>query len=132
MDGFIHVEPAHEQRPAFALWGLDQFPPLGTASAQGWDVPLDLYVSIPPELLAGAYVDGYPHDVPQPQPAPVAAAVAQQTAGERPQLPEVPQAARNPLAAERKPLAAERKPRKRATRKPTTSERADSEMAGGS
>jgi len=40
---YIHVEPAHEQRPGFAAWGLAQTPPLQTASATGWDVPVDPY-----------------------------------------------------------------------------------------
>jgi len=65
---YIHVEPAHEQRPGFAAWGLAQTPPLQTASATGWDVPVDLYAVLPPELLEGGYVDGFPYDVAQAQP----------------------------------------------------------------
>lgn len=59
MTDFIHIEPAREHRPAFAAWGLSLDKPLQTASATGWDVPLDLYPSVPTELLDGAYVDGY-------------------------------------------------------------------------
>lgn len=70
MTVFIHVEPAHRHRPAFAAWGLTQTPPLQTATAQGWDVPIDLYPLVPTELLEGAYVDGYPYGRPQAQPVP--------------------------------------------------------------
>jgi hypothetical protein len=70
---YVHVEPGHEHRRAFARWGLKQSPRLETASASGWDVPLDLYPSVPSELLTGATVDGYPYGVPQPQPQPKAA-----------------------------------------------------------
>lgn len=59
MTEYVHVEPGYAQRPAFASWGLSQDPPLQTASASGWDVPVELYPSVPPELLEGAYVDGY-------------------------------------------------------------------------
>lgn len=68
----LYIEPAHEHRPGFALWGLAQKPVIQTASATGWDVPLDLYPSVPSELLEGAYVDGYLYDVAKPQPEPVA------------------------------------------------------------
>lgn len=71
MNDPISIEPDGPKRPAFALWGLSQDPPLQTSSATSWDVPLDLYPSVPPELLEGAYVDGYAYggpDVPQPEP----------------------------------------------------------------
>ena len=68
MTVFVHIEPAHEQRPGFALWGLAQTPKLQTASATGWDVPVDLYPEVPVELLAGAYVDGYRYGVGPRQP----------------------------------------------------------------
>lgn len=59
MTAYIHVEPGYAQRPGFAAWGLAQDPPLQTASASGWDVPIELYPVIPAELLEGAYADGY-------------------------------------------------------------------------
>lgn len=68
MTSFIYIEPAHEHRPAFAAWGLAQERPLQTATATGWDVPVDLYPSVPVELLEGAYVDGYPYGRGRPQP----------------------------------------------------------------
>lgn len=71
MSDTVHIEPGHRHRAAFAAWGLVQVPPIGTASASGWDVPLDLYPSVPTELLEGGYVDGFPYggpDVPQPTP----------------------------------------------------------------
>lgn len=64
MTDTIHIEPNKAHRPAFALWGLAQDPPLQTATASGWDVPLALYPDVPPGLLEGAYVDGYVHDGP--------------------------------------------------------------------
>lgn len=68
MTDFVTVEPAHEQRPEFALWALAQSPPLNTSSASGFDVPVSLYPSIPEKLLNGAYVDGYHYNRPSPQP----------------------------------------------------------------
>jgi hypothetical protein len=70
----VHVEPARGQRRDFARWCLAQTPQLHTASSTGTNVPVALYPSVPPELLAGAYVDGYliPEVVPQsasPEPA---------------------------------------------------------------
>lgn len=65
---YVHIEPGDTQRRAFARWCLAQEPRIETASASGSDVPLDLYPTIPPDLLEGAYVDGYPYGQPQPQP----------------------------------------------------------------
>lgn len=106
MTSFIHVEPAHEQRPAFAAWGLAQSRPLQTASATGWDIPLDLYPLIPVELLAGSYVDGYPYDHAQAQPelTPPVKQKEPAAAAERPLLPK----RTRKKAASRQPLAAER------------------------
>lgn len=58
----IMIEPASSQRPTFAAWCLSQDPPIQTASASGWLVPIDLYPSVPAELLEGAYADGFPID----------------------------------------------------------------------
>lgn len=103
MSDMIHIEPAHEQRPAFAAWGLAQTPALQTASATGWDIPLDLYPSVPTELLAGAYVDGFPYDRQQAQPV---------------KAPAVEAPAVKAPAAETKAVAPKAtRPRKRAPRK---------------
>lgn len=59
MDDPIMIEAAGPHRPAFAAWCLAQDPPIQTASATGFLVPVDLYPSVPPEVLEGAYVDGY-------------------------------------------------------------------------
>ena len=107
MNDFIHVEPAHEQRPAFAAWGLSQTPPLQTASATGWDVPIDLYPSVPSELLVGGYVDGFRYDRAAKQPEPV-------TEDPAPVVDRLPQVEPKPA---RNSLAADRKPRKRAAKK---------------
>ena len=95
MTDFVTVEPAYALRPAFAMWCLAQDPQIMTSSATGFDVPTDLYPTIPEELLYGAYVDGFRYDRPDP---PTAAA----------------ESTRVPLKAEtaaKKPVA-----RKRATR----------------
>lgn len=55
----ILIEPDWPHRPAFAAWGLAQDPPIQTATATGWLIPVDLYSSVPAELLNGAYVDGF-------------------------------------------------------------------------
>lgn len=98
---FVHIEPGEGQRQGFARWCLAQEPRIETASATGSDVPLDLYPSIPPELLEGAYVDGYPYGQPQPQPQP--------KADEQPDVPQV--------SGGGKPQP---KPRKQAARRRTT------------
>lgn len=115
MTDTVYIEPAHEHRPAFAAWGLAQTPPLQTASAQGWDVPLDLYPEVPPELLDGAFVDGYRYAVPMAQPVALAAEAPQEAPPQRKRT-------------------TSRKPRKRAVETPVTppvtSSRADSGSTG--
>lgn len=107
MEEFVYVEPAGPQRGPFAVWGLAQNPPLQTASESGWNVPLDLYPSVPPELLDGAYVDGFPYSSVQPQPQ--AAAQADQ-----------PEAVTAPVVTEPETevsAPAQRRTRKRTARK---------------
>lgn len=107
MTDFVTVEPAHEMRPEFALWALAQSPPIMTSSASGFDVPVNLYPSIPGKLLNGAYVDGYHYNRPSPQPVAAKPVVAP---------PEPVTAA--PLPTEAKPLTAEAKRRTRARKAP--------------
>jgi hypothetical protein len=101
----IHIEPAREQRRAFALWALSQTPKLQTSSSTGTDVPVDLFPDVPPELLEGAYVDGFPYggpSAPQPKLAPAEKAA-----------PAAPKPARKPRKrAARKPRAAASEPGK--------------------
>lgn len=66
MNDPIMIEPAGPNRPAFAAWGLAQDPPIQTATASGWLVPVELYPAVPVELLDGAYVDGFLYDRPEP------------------------------------------------------------------
>lgn len=109
MTDSIHVEPAHELRPGFALWTLSQDPqPLTTST--GFDVRLFQYPSIPPELLEGAYVDGYLYDGPAaPQPGTEAPAVPPETVPPRgfetgteaPAVPPVVVPARKPRRSRR-------------------------------
>lgn len=70
MTEFIHIEPARERRPDFAVWVLTQDPQPVTTST-GFNVAIDLYPSIPERLLNGAFVDGFHYNRPHPQPVPV-------------------------------------------------------------
>lgn len=104
----VHIEPHQDRRAAFARWCLAQVPPLNTTSSTGWNIPLDLYPSVPPELLEGAFVDGFAYDRPTSQTVkPVSAPVV------------AVQADAGPIAqtTTAKPPSTPRKPRKRAARK---------------
>lgn len=109
MSDFVHIEPADEQRRAFARWALSQMPKLQTSSSTGTDVPVDLYPEVPPELLEGAYVDGFRYGG-QAAPQPDADAPPKVPAG-----PTSTGTASAPQAAADDP---EKKPRKRAPRRP--------------
>lgn len=104
MSDFITVEPAAAARAAFAQWALANDPAVLTVGTGGFLIPLDDYPAIPPALLAGGHVDGFPVDRPAPQPVPLVEL----------RLP-VPE--RKPLTAEN-PAPRKRAPRKRAARKP--------------
>ncbi len=117
MTGFITVEPARERRGLFAVWCLEQVPPIQTSSMSGFDVPVDLYPSVPYELLDGAYVDGFLYNSPMPQPVPEAdPETAVFTTSARQVDPE-PVAEADPEPRPKTP------PRKRAPGKPRTSSR---------
>lgn len=104
----IHVEPSWDRRAAFARWCLAQTPQLNTTSSTGWNIPVDLYATIPPELLEDAYVDGFLYNRPAPQPVkPVGGVLAADPADAGP-------SAQTTTA---KPPSTPRKPRKRAARK---------------
>lgn len=79
MTDFITVEPARDLAGNFAAWCIKQDPNILTVSGGGFLVSLDLYPDIPPALLEGAYVDGFPYNRPAPQPVP-AKAPAKRTA----------------------------------------------------
>lgn len=108
MTDFVTVEPAHKMRGPFALWCLAQTPQIMTSSASGFDVPMSLYPDVPPELLSGAYVDGFLYDHPAPQPA----------AAEPVAPPSEASASSEPVAAEAEPEATANTPapRKRNSR----------------
>lgn len=55
----LYIEPARDKRRAFAQWCLRQTPKIQAATATGSNVPVDLYPSMPVDLLEGAYVDGF-------------------------------------------------------------------------
>lgn len=105
MTDYVHIEPADEQRRAFARWALAQTPKLQTASSTGTDVPVDLYPEVPPELLEGAFVDGYLYG------GTAAPAVAEK----QPEDPKDPEPPKPPQVAADAPAP---KPRKRSPRKP--------------
>lgn len=119
MSDFVHIEPADEQRRAFARWALAQTPKLQTSSSTGTDVPLDLYPEVPPELLEGAFVDGFRYggqDVPQPPAV---------TAPKAPAAPASTGAAKGTQATAGGP---EKKPRKRAPRRPRKATRSSGQL----
>lgn len=109
MSDFIHIEPAHEKRRDFARWALAQTPKLQTSSSTGTDVPVDLYPDVPPELLEGGFVDGFPYDRPD-APLLVPRLDAKATV-----VPADPDAVKAPQKATQ---PAARKSRKRAPRRP--------------
>lgn len=118
MSEFLTIEPSAENRAAFAAWALSKDPAVLTVGTGGFLISLDHYPDAPPELLAGAHVDGFPHDRAARQPELKTEAVPLVEI----RLP-VPPKDPEPLAAEtRHPLVAEqprkRAPRKRAPRKP--------------
>ncbi|ATN93709.1 hypothetical protein SEA_ABT2GRADUATEX2_16 [Streptomyces phage Abt2graduatex2] len=109
MGHFVHIEPADDQRRAFARWALAQTPKLQTSSSTGTNVPVDLYPDVPPELLEGAYVDGFRYGgQAAPQPDPVAA----------PKVPAGPTSTGTASAPQAAADAPAPKPRKRSPRKP--------------
>lgn len=119
MSAFVHIEPGDAQRRAFARWCLAQTPKLQTSSSTGTDVPVDLYPDVPPELLEGAYVDGFRYGGPEaPQPDPVGP--PEDLTG--PKVPDPPKA---PQAASGGPAS---KPRKRTPRKPRKTTRSDGQL----
>ena len=101
MTDTIHIEPARERRSDFAVWLLAQDTQPVTTST-GFDIPLDLYPTIPERLLNGAFVDGYHYNRPHPQPVPVVELRIDAEPGPMP----VP--ANQPAPAPRKPRRARR------------------------
>lgn len=109
MSDFIHIEPAHEKRRDFARWALAQTPKLQTSSSTGTDVPIDIYPDVPPELLEGGFVDGFPYDRPDAPQAATTQTAKATVASADPDAGKAPQKATQTVA---------RKPRKRAPRRP--------------
>lgn len=56
---FLNVQPAAEQRRAFAVWASAQVPKVRTVSQSAFAVPHDLYTAVPEPVLVGALVDGH-------------------------------------------------------------------------
>lgn len=54
----VLIEPADDQRRAFARWCISQSPRIETATAFGTEVDAETFKRIPEPLLVGAYVDG--------------------------------------------------------------------------
>ncbi len=68
MTDFIYVEPGQHRKGLFALWCIGQDPQIQTSSSTGFNLTVEQYADVPPDLLKGAYVDGFPYDVAQAQP----------------------------------------------------------------
>lgn len=66
----VLIEPADDQRAAFARWCLAQTPKIQTATASGSVVSAELFKQVPEPILVGAYVDGrlYRHVAEQREP----------------------------------------------------------------
>ncbi|MFD8509704.1 hypothetical protein ACFV27_00960 [Streptomyces antimycoticus] len=61
----IHIEPAPEQRVAFARWGVAQAPKVRTVGVSTFAVAPELFVQAPEEILIGALVDGHRYVSPE-------------------------------------------------------------------
>lgn len=61
----IHIEPAPEQRQAFARWGVAQTPKVRTVGPSTFAVAPGLFVDAPEEILIGALVDGHRYVSPE-------------------------------------------------------------------
>ncbi|MFJ4627179.1 hypothetical protein [Streptomyces sp. NPDC088847] len=61
MSDVIHIEPAPEQRTAFARWGVRQTPKIRTVGVSTFAVDARLFVEAPEEILIGSLVDGHPY-----------------------------------------------------------------------
>jgi len=63
----VLIEPADDQRAAFARWCLAQTPRIETASHAGSEVDSELFKQVPEALLVGAHIDGrlYRHVTPE-------------------------------------------------------------------
>lgn len=109
MTDVVHIEPADDQRRAFARWALSQTPKLQTSSSTGTDVPVDLYPSVPAELLEGAFVDGFRYG---------AEDVRQVPAGDAGKAASVSGDTGPTQGPQEAPQRARKTPRKRASRRP--------------
>lgn len=61
----IHIEPAPEQRQAFARWGVAQTPKVRTVGPSTFAVAPGLFVEAPEAILIGALVDGHRYVSPE-------------------------------------------------------------------
>lgn len=61
----IHIEPAPEQRQAFARWGVAQTPKVRTVGPSTFAVAPGLFVDAPEAILIGALVDGHRYVSPE-------------------------------------------------------------------
>ncbi|WP_190122179.1 hypothetical protein [Streptomyces inusitatus] len=64
MTDIIRVQPAPEQRQAFARWAVRQTPKIRTVDPTTFAVPAHLFAIAPEAILTGAQVDGHPYITP--------------------------------------------------------------------
>ncbi|MFZ3595041.1 C2H2-type zinc finger protein [Streptomyces sp. BH104] len=59
MTDMVYVEPAPEGRIELARWAVAQTPKVGTAGPNTFEIPAQLFSSVPEPALIGATVDGH-------------------------------------------------------------------------
>ncbi|MFD7964356.1 hypothetical protein ACFV5J_26520 [Streptomyces zaomyceticus] len=65
MTDFLHIQPAQEQRRAFARWAVAQDPMLRTVGPNTFEVPAEAFAQAPEEILIGAMVNGHRYVSPE-------------------------------------------------------------------
>ncbi|MFB8402206.1 hypothetical protein [Streptomyces sp. NPDC055912] len=65
MTDFLHIQPAQEQRRAFARWAVAQDPKLRTVGPNTFEVPAEAFAQAPEEILIGSLVNGHRYVSPE-------------------------------------------------------------------
>ncbi|MFC9382786.1 hypothetical protein ACFT0G_30950, partial [Streptomyces sp. NPDC057020] len=121
MTDFLHIQPAQEQRRAFARWAVAQDPKLRTVGPNTFEVPAEAFAQAPEEILIGAMVNGHRYVSPEEDAREERAApgenppetehgplLSEQEAVPGEPLPELPDTAYGPDAVPLDPIDADR------------------------